>query len=204
VQRELLDDVEVWPDLEAVQAAVDAFRSEYNTSRPHQSLGMAFPADRFTPRPTDAQLPLRSPATLTAVSVPAPRPAPPVENQSAAQQTLAAPLVLSANGIDAVNLAVEVTRVVPASEDLTVCGQQFWLRPDPAGSPVTLWADTTVVHLIHNGVRLKLSRPGSPSRSCSSCWPRTATRPGRHPSRPANAAARSRLTGSSTPPAWSR
>lgn len=51
----------MWPDLEAVQAAVDAFRTEYNTNRPHQSLGMAFPADRFTPRPTDADLPLRLP-----------------------------------------------------------------------------------------------------------------------------------------------
>src|SRR3954451_18682847 len=30
--RELLDDVEVWPDVEAVQAAIDEFRGEYNTS----------------------------------------------------------------------------------------------------------------------------------------------------------------------------
>jgi transposase InsO family protein len=28
LQRELLDDVEVWPDLETVQAAVDAFRHD--------------------------------------------------------------------------------------------------------------------------------------------------------------------------------
>jgi transposase InsO family protein len=49
LERELLDDVEVWPDVAAVQAAVDAFRIEYNTNRPHQSLEMAFPADRFTP-----------------------------------------------------------------------------------------------------------------------------------------------------------
>src|SRR3954468_6870569 len=80
--RELLDDVEVWPDVEAVQAAIDEFRGEYNTSRPHQSLDMEFPADRFTPRPADTQLPLRLPTTLTAVPVSAPRPAPPIENQS--------------------------------------------------------------------------------------------------------------------------
>jgi hypothetical protein len=50
---------------------------------------------------------------------------------------------------------VEVTRLVPASGNLTVCGQQFWLSPTRAGLPVTLWADTTVVHLLIDGVRLK-------------------------------------------------
>ncbi|MGK5741452.1 hypothetical protein [Micromonospora sp. URMC 103] len=43
-----------------------ASRREYNTDRPHQSLDMAFPADRFTAGPTDPQLPLRLPPTLTA------------------------------------------------------------------------------------------------------------------------------------------
>jgi len=28
---------------------MDAWREEYNTDRPHQSLAMAFPASRFTP-----------------------------------------------------------------------------------------------------------------------------------------------------------
>ncbi|WP_328414858.1 hypothetical protein OG470_21450 [Micromonospora sp. NBC_00389] len=50
---------------------------------------------------------------------------------------------------------MEVTRLVPASGNLTVCGQQFWLSPTRAGLPVTLWADTTVVHLLIDGVRLK-------------------------------------------------
>ncbi|GAA4260019.1 hypothetical protein [Dactylosporangium darangshiense] len=45
--------------------------------------------------------------------------------------------------------------MVPLSGNLTVCGQQFWLGPDRAGATVTLWADTTVVHLLTNGVRLK-------------------------------------------------
>jgi hypothetical protein len=149
--------VKVWPDLEAVQAAVDAFRVEYNTDRPHQSLGMAFPADRFTPRPTDAQLPLRVPPALAAAAlpVPTPGPAPAVESPQPSEGTLPAPVVVSANGGEPVNLAVEVTRVVPASGNLCVCQQQFWLGPDCAGSPITLWADTTVVHLLHNGVRLK-------------------------------------------------
>jgi transposase InsO family protein len=49
LRRELLDDVPVWPDLDTVQAAIDAFRYDYNTDRPHQSLDMAFPAERFRP-----------------------------------------------------------------------------------------------------------------------------------------------------------
>jgi hypothetical protein len=64
-------------------------------------------------------------------------------------------LVLSTNGIDPVNLAVEFTRVVPVSGNLCVCGQQFWRGPDRAGTANTFWADTTVIHLFVNGIRLK-------------------------------------------------
>jgi hypothetical protein len=63
--------------------------------------------------------------------------------------------VVSTNGVDPVDLAVEFTRIVPLSGNLCVCGQQFWLGPDRAGATVAFWADTTVVHLITNGVRLK-------------------------------------------------
>jgi hypothetical protein len=66
-----------------------------------------------------------------------------------------AALVVSSNGVDPVDLAVEFTRVVPVSGNMTVCGQQFWLGPDRAGSSIAFWADTTVVHLLANGVRLK-------------------------------------------------
>jgi transposase InsO family protein len=153
LERELLDTVDMWPDIATVQAAVDAFRREYNTDRPHQSLDMAFPADRFTPRPADERLPLRLPPTIASVvpdpvPVPAPRPAPP-------QESLPNPVLVSANGVDPVNLAVEVDRVVPGSGNLQVCGQQFWLGPDRAGTSITLWADPTVVHILCNGVRLK-------------------------------------------------
>lgn len=94
------------------------------------------------------------PPTLN-TAIPAPRkpllaPAPP----SAAGPTgtvAAAPLATG----DDVGLAVEVTRLVPASGNLTVCWQQFWLSPTRSGLPVTLWADTTVVHLLIGGVRLK-------------------------------------------------
>ncbi|MGW9198727.1 IS481 family transposase [Micromonospora chersina] len=154
LQRELLDDVGVWASPEGAQAAIDAFRHEYNTERPHQSLGMAFPADRFTAQPAGEQLALRLPPTL-ATTIPAPRrplPASLAPAPSAGQAVAPAVPVPTDDNVD---LAVEVTRLVPASGNLTVCGQQFWLSPTRAGLPVTLWADTTVVHLLIDGVRLK-------------------------------------------------
>ena len=48
LRRELLDDAVPFADLAAAQAAVDAWVSEYNTTRPHQALSMASPAERFT------------------------------------------------------------------------------------------------------------------------------------------------------------
>jgi hypothetical protein len=68
LQRDLLDRVEVWPDIETAQAAVDAFRHECNTVRPYQSLDMAFPADLFIPRAADERLPLRLPRALSAAT----------------------------------------------------------------------------------------------------------------------------------------
>jgi hypothetical protein len=62
---------------------------------------------------------------------------------------------MSTNCVDPVNLAVEIDRTVPASGNLQVCGQQFWLGPHRSGSSITLWADTTRIHLSANGVRLK-------------------------------------------------
>jgi transposase InsO family protein len=70
LRRELLDDAVPFADLAAAQAAVDAWRQEYNTTRPHQALGMASPAGRFTGSrgsETEKLLPLRLPAVLSPV-----------------------------------------------------------------------------------------------------------------------------------------
>ncbi|MFG2063852.1 IS481 family transposase [Micromonospora sp. NPDC048871] len=141
LRRELLDEVPVWPDLETVQAAVDVFRHEYNTDRPHQSLDMAFPADRFTPALTAEQVvPVKLPARLTQpvdqalVSPPAPVP------------------------LRVVPEAVEFDRVVPPSGNLQVAGKQFWLGPVRSGVTVTFWADTDVIHLLIAGSRIKTIR----------------------------------------------
>ena len=47
-------------DLAAAQAAVDRWVNEYNITQPHQSLGMASPAERFSTTTAQAELlPLR-------------------------------------------------------------------------------------------------------------------------------------------------
>lgn len=51
--------------------------------------------------------------------------------------------------------AVEIDRIEPASGNLGVCGQQFWLGPARAGRKLTLWIDTTTVHLSFDGQHLK-------------------------------------------------
>ena len=125
----------------AAQAAVDAWRAEYNTERPHQSLDMATPASRFRPAPHggDDELQLWAPADLQSIT------GPPPASDSAA--TAAKPASWPE--------AVEVDRVVPPSGNLWVGGQQFWLSSARAGQTVTLWMDTTSVHLSVGGWRVK-------------------------------------------------
>jgi transposase InsO family protein len=151
LRRELLDDAVPFASLADAQAAVDGFVEQYNTIRPHQSLDMAVPADRFQPAPSDA-LGLRLPPSLadnviTSWETVAQQPVPPLPD------LLPAPLV----GRDgqAIDCAVEVDRLVPPSGNLTLCGQQFWFGPMHAGMTVTLRADTTVVHLLRNGQRIR-------------------------------------------------
>jgi transposase InsO family protein len=70
LRRELLDGAVPFADLSAAQAAVDAWRQAYNTTRPHQALSMASPAERFTSAKggeAERLLPLRLPAVLSPV-----------------------------------------------------------------------------------------------------------------------------------------
>ena len=147
----------MWPDLEAAQAAIDAFRVEYNSRRPHQALGMAFPADRFVSRSQKERLPLHLPAGLGELTIgSAPwLEAVPSDLPSAPVAVARKPPMTSGFDVDDVSGAVEVTRVVPASGNLALRRQQFWLGPARASTRVTLWADTTVVHVLIGGVRLK-------------------------------------------------
>jgi transposase InsO family protein len=49
LQTDFLNDTGPFATIAAAQAAVDAWRAEYNTERPHQSLDMATPTSRFRP-----------------------------------------------------------------------------------------------------------------------------------------------------------
>ncbi len=120
---------------------------------------MARPADRFRPR-CDERLPLRLPATLHAAGAlfafeTEPEPESPPEPVMTPLPLKAAGPVIPGNEIDPVDLAVELTRIVPASGNLTVCGQQFWLGTHRAGLTLRLRADAGTVELLAAGVRIK-------------------------------------------------
>jgi Integrase core domain len=137
------------------QAAVDTWRQEYNTDRPHQSLAMAFPASRFTP--ASSPLELRIPAQLTAgTDQPQPRPAPTPLPVNSPPATAAGPAAepVAAEAHDG-QPALEVDRVVPPSGNLQLGGQQVWPGPALSGRQVTLWADAISVHVLLDGTRIK-------------------------------------------------
>ena len=145
LQLELLDVHGPFESLAALQAALDAWREEYNSDRPHQSLNMAFPASRFTP--AVSPLPLRVPSQLIAASTrQAEQPEPPSAELSAA---------LAPDGQQAPPVAVEADRVVPPSGNLQLGGQQVWLGPALADRKVTIWVDETSLHVLLDGARVK-------------------------------------------------
>ena len=112
LQRELLDVHGPFESIGALQAALDAWREEYNTDRPHQSLGMAFPASRFTP--AFSPLELRIPAQLSA-GTGQPEPPSPAADARPAQSLPVEAAPQPAAPTHHVQPAVEVDRVVPAS-----------------------------------------------------------------------------------------
>jgi transposase InsO family protein len=140
LQNELLNDHGPFESLDLLQAALDAWRQEYNTDRPHQSLDMAFPATRFGP--AALTLELRVPAHQGLTSPAGLVPAPPATPTAAAEA--GAPWI-----------AVEADRQVPPSGNLWIGGQQIWLGPALAGRTATIWADETTLHVLLDGTRLK-------------------------------------------------
>jgi transposase InsO family protein len=157
LRRELLNDAVPFTSLAAAQAAIDGWVSEYNTTRPHQSLGMATPADRFSTDRAKAEeklLPVRLPAVL-ALSAAAPPASPAPAGQPAEP---AAPPAAPAAVPVYDGGPVEFERVVPASGNMQVARRQFWLGPDRSGLTVTFWASTEVIHLLIAGARIKTVR----------------------------------------------
>ena len=140
LQDEFLDDAGPFASIEEAQAAVDEWREEYNHRRPHQSLDMACPADKFRPSAAaDDGLALWAPPDLEPVSTAVPGP-------------VAAPVV--AEPVSWPD-AIEIERIVPASGNMTIGPQQFWLGTSRTGQSVSFWIDTTTVHMSIDRWRIK-------------------------------------------------
>ncbi|MGH3162938.1 MAG: IS481 family transposase [Streptosporangiaceae bacterium] len=158
LRRELLDDAVPFADLAAAQAAVDAWVEQYNTVRPHQAIGMAVPADRFSTARAQAEqelLPLRLPAVLTLAAAP---PVPASLPQELPTADAAAPVVPDSAPGPYRGGPVEFARPVPPGGNMEVLGKQFWLGTTRAGMMVTFWASTEVIHLSIAGARVKSVR----------------------------------------------
>ncbi|MFG1945761.1 IS481 family transposase [Nonomuraea sp. NPDC048826] len=164
VRREWLDEALPFASIEAAQAETNAFVEHYNTARPHQALNMAFPADRFFAERNDGQrraereLPLHLPANLTTVTPPSPAPgaapAPanlPIPTGTPGDQAERPEPVLRTSVDPLSRQAIEVDRIVPASGNLSIGGQQLWLGPDRAGLPITVWISTQRLHVFTTG-----------------------------------------------------
>ncbi|MFD4346340.1 IS481 family transposase [Streptomyces coelicoflavus] len=151
LRRELLDDCGAFVSIDDAQAALDVWVDEYNSMRPHQALDMQSPADRFTPVPDEERdmLGLRVPGMLAVVP---PQRTPPAEPEPVVEAPVSPGLP------ELAPVPVEFERVVPASGNLQVAGKQFWLGPARAGLAVTFWADTSVIHLLIAGMRIKTVR----------------------------------------------
>jgi len=143
--------------LEAAQAAVDAWVQHYNHERPHQGLDEkvpVVPADKFTPAnaggsdASDAGVELWTPPALQ-ISTAA------VLNVDAGAEPV---LGDAAEAADVLGLAVELDKVVPASGNISLCGNQFWLGVPRAGQVVRFWVDCEWVQLSIAGARVKSLR----------------------------------------------
>ena len=143
LQQELLNVHGPFASIEDAQAAVDTWRKQYNTDRPHQSLAMGFPATRFT-RAFPEALGLRIPAEFA-------RPGKPAEPGSIPDTGTSPQLAVPPHD----GQAVELDRVVPPSGNLWLAGQQIWLGPAMTGRTIRLWAGLDRVHVLLDGYRVK-------------------------------------------------
>jgi transposase InsO family protein len=161
LQQELLNVHGPFASIEDAQAAVDTWRKQYNSDRPHQALAMSYPAARFTPADLGT-LGLRIPAELAGrSSSPVPDAGPVPDDREAAR-----PLPDAGRDPDG-RAAVELDRVVPPSGNLWLAGQQIWLGPALTGRTVRLWAGLDRVHVLLDGYRVKTL----PSRRAAAAAP---------------------------------
>jgi transposase InsO family protein len=145
--REFLEDQPApFASIEAAQRAFDAWRDDYNVVRPHQSKDMATPASLFVPRPgtvTDLVLPPELSVLVGEARVV-------IEPEDE-------PELFSDEPVDPFDdiRAVEFSRVVPPSGNISISEQQVWIGPRSAGKVLEIWADTVSVHVSMGGEHLK-------------------------------------------------
>jgi transposase InsO family protein len=161
LRPDFLDDAELFESVEAAQAAVDAWVACYNTDRPHQGLDVkvpVVPADRFVAAEPAEGVKLWLPATLEVLDTPGTAQA--VTELVTGPVTVPAVVVSAAVGerVRGSGGAIELDRVVPASGNISLCGNQFWLGPARAGQLVRFWIDCEWVHLSIGGQRVKTLR----------------------------------------------
>jgi hypothetical protein len=89
LQTDFLNEVGPFATIEEAQAAVDAWRHEYNHDRRHQSLGMATPVSVFRPSPPQAGEALRlwAPADLEPLTSPPAAPDDPAKDLARLRRT---------------------------------------------------------------------------------------------------------------------
>ncbi|WP_337796280.1 IS481 family transposase [Actinopolymorpha rutila] len=181
---DFLDDADPFTCIDDAQAAVDAWVASYNLDRPHQGLNEkapVVPADRFGPAPAGVGgvggVELWLPPSLELLELtaqasdpgtgpsPAPTPAPAVSVgvDSAVELVPVDPRPVKALPAGGVRVpgsgeAIELDRVVPASGNMSLCGNQFWLGTARAGLVVRFWIDCEWVHLSIGGARVKSLR----------------------------------------------
>jgi transposase InsO family protein len=144
--REFLEDHPPFASLEAAQRAFDGWRAEYNELRPHQSLEMATPASLFVPRP-DTVADLVLPPELSVLA----------GDERVVIEPDDEPELFEEEPVDSFDdvRAVELTRVVPPSGNISISEQQIWIGPRWAGRVIEVWADTVSVHVSMEGEHLK-------------------------------------------------
>jgi hypothetical protein len=154
---DFLDQAEPFTSVEAAQAAVDRWVSEYNSDRPHQGLDDKLPVTpdaRFHAVPA-AERALMIDLWLPPALEPIAHVDPPTgEPAPAGTAGPATPPVAETWG----GGAIEFDRVIPPSGNLSVANKQFWLGPHRAGLTVRFWADVDVIHLLVGGARVKTVR----------------------------------------------
>ena len=156
---DFLADAGPFESVEHAQAAVDAWVRQYNTDRPHQGLDPRTPVMPAAPvraDPASRTGPARRVAPADARLLPDPGEEVTPVLPSTVSSTVTPPVTTTAAREP--GGAVELDKVVPASGNMWICGQQFWVGPRRAGQVVRFWVDCDMVHLSIDGTRVKTVR----------------------------------------------